>query len=272
MTYLPKSLFHRTMRFCPFQRRASEHPIPPSDLDYPLMDLSSLEGAPMVNPKFIIPPDMTPPRIHTQSRASNQYLPSNPLPPRPASTDAISPTHHCNGLQDWSANRSTIDGNIRRTSPRRRTSNPPDELSPNCDPQYEYEMPPRIQPISHPPVRPRSCVPLTWIEAEKKWIVGEIYMPRTHDSRPQDDPASCRSPVSPISPISPITPWQDVFQRIDEHIDYNNRLCRENLLSQSPPHDGRRLSQAHYTALRNDRVSNWVATTRRMHEDRRNWA
>lgn len=257
------------MRFCPFQRRASEHLKPPSDYDYPLMDLSSLEGAPMVNPRFIIPPDMTPPRIHTQSRASGQHLLSEPLPPRPASTDVISPIQHYNGPQDWSANRSTIGGNIRRTSPRRRTSNPSDGLSPNCDPQYEYEMTPRIQQISHPPVRPRSCVTLTWIEAEKKWIVGEIYMPRTHDSRPQDDTAPCRSPVSPISPISP---WQNGFQRLDEHIHYNNRLCRENLLSQSPPHDGRRLGQTHDAASRNDRVSNWVATARRMHEDRQNWA
>lgn len=256
------------MRFCQSQRRASEHPKPPSDLEYPLMDLSSLEGSPMVNPKFIIPPDMSPPRIHTQLRASSQHLPSTPLPPRPASTDAISPTQHCNGLQDWSVNRSTVDGNITRTSPRRRTSNPSDELSPNCDPQYEYEMPPRMQHTPHPPVRPRSCVPLTWIEAEKKWIVGEIYMPRTHDSRPQDDTAFCRSPVSPISPISPITPWQNVFQCLDEHIDYNNRLCRENLLRQSPPHDERRLGQTHDTALRNDRVSNWVATARRIHENR----
>ncbi|KAJ5406802.1 hypothetical protein N7465_008086 [Penicillium sp. CMV-2018d] len=259
------------MRFCPFQRRASEHPKPPSDLDYPLMDLSSLEGTPMVNPKFIVPPDTTP-RIHTQSRASTQHLLSTPLPPRPASTDAISPTQHCNGLQNWPANRSTIDGNIRRASARRCTSNPPCELSPNCDPQYEYEMLPRIQHIPHPPVRSRSCVPLTWLEDEKKWIVGEIYMPRTHDSRPQDDTASCRSPVSPISPISPITPWQDVFQHLDEHIDHNNRLCRENLLSQSPPHDGRRLSQTYDTALRDDRVSNWVETARRMHENRRKWA
>lgn len=264
MIYLSKSLSHRTMLSCLSQRRASEHPKPPSDLDYPLMDLSSLEGTPMVNPNFIVLADTIPPRIHTQSRAPIQHLLPKPLPPRPASTDPILPTQHYNRLQEWPPNYSTIDGNIRRASARRHTSNPPDELSPNCDPQYEYEMFPRIQHIPHPPVGPRSCVPLTWLEDEKKWIVGEIYRPRTYDSRPRDDTASCQSPVSPISPISTITPWQDVFQRLDQHIDYNNRLCRENLLRQSPPHDGR--------SLRDDRVSNWVGTARRMHENRRKWA
>ncbi|KGO36430.1 hypothetical protein PEX1_107310 [Penicillium expansum] len=100
------------MLFCPFQRRASEPLKPPSDLDYLLMDLSSLEGTPMVNPKFIVPPDTTIPRIHTQSRVSIQYLLSKHLPPRPTSTEAISPTQHCKGLQDWSPNPSIINGNI----------------------------------------------------------------------------------------------------------------------------------------------------------------
>ncbi|OQE30341.1 hypothetical protein PENFLA_c003G09549 [Penicillium flavigenum] len=84
------------MLFCLSQRRAREPLKPPSDLDYPLMDLSSLEGAPIVNPKFIVPPDTTTPRIRTQSRASIQHLFSKPLPPRPASTDglAIRPVHN----------------------------------------------------------------------------------------------------------------------------------------------------------------------------------
>ncbi|KAJ5500394.1 hypothetical protein N7453_009445 [Penicillium expansum] len=47
------------MLFCPFQRRASEPLKPPSDLDYLLMDLSSIEGTPMVHPKFIVPPYTT---------------------------------------------------------------------------------------------------------------------------------------------------------------------------------------------------------------------
>ncbi|KGO76460.1 hypothetical protein PITC_088740 [Penicillium italicum] len=260
------------MRFCPFQRRASEPPTQSFDLDYPLIDLSSLEGAPMIDPKFIVPLGTTVPRIHTKSRASIQYLLSKPLPPRPASTEAISPTLHCNGLKDLPPSRPTINDNKRRASAHRRTSTPPDALSPNCDPNYEYEMPPRMQRISHPPVRPRVCVPLTWLEDEKKWIVGERYTPRTHDSRLQDDVKFSQSPVSPISPISPITPWDDKFQHRDEHIDYNNRLCRENLLSQPPPFGGRRVSPTHDTALVDDRVSNWVATARRMHEDRRNWA
>ncbi|KAJ6187098.1 hypothetical protein N7519_002006 [Penicillium mononematosum] len=78
------------------QRRAREPLKPPSDLDYPLMDLSSLEGAPIVNPKFIVPPDTTTPRIRTQSRASIQHLFSKPLPPRPASTDGLAarPVHN----------------------------------------------------------------------------------------------------------------------------------------------------------------------------------
>ncbi|CAG7950711.1 unnamed protein product [Penicillium nalgiovense] len=264
MIYLSKSLFYRTMLFCLSQRRAREPLKPPSDLDYPLMDLSSLEGAPIINPKFIVPPDTTTPRIRTQSRASIQYLFSKPLPPRPASTDGISPTQHRSPLQDWPLDLSTIDGNLQRASARRRTRAPPDEVFPDCDPRGR-EVRPRIQHIPHPPVRPRSCVPLTWLEDEKKWMVGEIYMPRTHDPRPQDDIASSRSPVSPISPISP---WQDMFQRLDAHIEYNNRLCRENLLRQTPSYDGHRSSQTHDPDLGDDRVSKWVATARRMHENR----
>ncbi|KAJ5184754.1 hypothetical protein N7491_007377 [Penicillium cf. griseofulvum] len=257
------------MLFCPSQRRASEPPKPPPDLD-PLMDLSSLEGAPMVNPKFIVPPDPHLPHIQANSRASIQYLLAKPLPARPALTDAISPTQHCNGLHDWQPNRSTIGGNLRRASARRRTRHPLDELSPNHDPQDEREVRSRLQ-ISHHPVRSRSCVPLTWLEDEKKWIVGEIYAPPTHDSRSQDDIASAQSPVSPISPISPYTPWQDIFQQLDEHIEFNNRLSRENLLSQPPPYNRDNFGQTHDTDLRDDRVARWVANTRRMHDDPRNW-
>ncbi|CAG8898247.1 unnamed protein product [Penicillium egyptiacum] len=258
------------MLFCLSQRQASEPPNPASCLDHPLMDLSSLEGAPIVNPKFIVPPDTTTPRIRTQSRASIQYLFSKPLPPRPASTDPISPKQHRSALQDWPPNLSTIDGNLKRASARRRTRPPPDAVSPDCDARGR-EVRPRIEHVPRPPVRPRSCVPLTWLEDEKKWRVEEIYMPCTHDSRPQDDMASFRSPVSPISPISPITPWQDMFQRLDEHIEYNNRLARENLLSQIPHYDGHRFSQTRDTDLGDDRVSRWVATARRMHENRQNW-
>ncbi|KAJ5834440.1 hypothetical protein N7447_000466 [Penicillium robsamsonii] len=255
------------MVFCPSQRRASEPPKPPSDLNSPLMDLSSLEGAPMVNPKFIVPPDTTP-HIHTDSR-SIQYLLSKPLPARPASTDPISPRQQSNGLHDWPPNRSTIGGNLRRASARRRTRDLSNQLSPNRDPQYDVR--PRIQHTPHPPTRPRSCVPLTWLEDEKKWIVGEIYMPPTHETRTQDDIASTRSAVSPISPISPITPWQDVFQHLDEHIDYNNRLCQENLLSPPPPYGRHSFGRTNETYL-DDRVSSWVAATRRIHEDRQNGA
>ncbi|KAJ5163003.1 uncharacterized protein N7500_004833 [Penicillium coprophilum] len=257
------------MVFCPFQRRASEPPKPPSDLNYPLMDLSSLEGAPVVNPRCIVPPDTTIPYIHTDSR-SIQYLLSKPLPARPASIDAVSPTQHRNELHDWTPNRSKISGNLRRASARRRARDPSDQLSPNHDSHYECEMRPRIQHNPHPPVRPRSCVPLTWLEDEKKWVVGEIYMPPTHESRTQDDMASTRSAVSPISPISPTTPWQNVFQRLDEHINFNNRLCQENLLNQPQFYDRHSFGRTHDTDI-NDRVSSWVATTQRMHEDRRNW-
>ncbi|KAJ5959786.1 uncharacterized protein N7479_006936 [Penicillium vulpinum] len=257
------------MGFCPFQRRASEPPKPYSELDYPLMDLSSLEGAPMVNPKFIVPPDTMTPRVHKHSRASIQYLLAKPLPPSPTSTDAISPTPNCTRLYDWSHNRSAVGGRLRRASARRRIRDQPDELSPNGDPQYERQVTPRRKHITNPPVRPRSFVPLTWLEDEKKWIVGEIYIPHTHDSRAQDDTASSRSVGSPISPVSPITPWQDVIQRLDEHIDLDNRLWQENLLGQPPPFDRHSFGQPHDT--REDRVSSWVAATRRMHEDRRNW-
>ncbi|EKV08267.1 hypothetical protein PDIG_60110 [Penicillium digitatum PHI26] len=43
MVCLSNFLFHRTVLFYPFQRRASEPPKQPLDLAGPLMDLSSLE-------------------------------------------------------------------------------------------------------------------------------------------------------------------------------------------------------------------------------------
>ncbi|CDM33318.1 hypothetical protein DTO013E5_9101 [Penicillium roqueforti] len=227
------------------------------------MDLSSLGGAAMVNPKFIVQPDTTTPRVQANSSASIQYLFSKPLPPRPSSTGATSPTQHRNTRQNRSPNRSPIDANLRWAEARGRPIGPPDELFLN----HEYEVRPRIQHIPHSPPRSRSCVPITWLEHEKKWIVGEIYVHGAYDAQPQDDTAS-----SPVSPISPVRPWRDVFQRFDEHIDYNNRLRREDLLVQPPPYDEHGFIQTYDAALGDDRVSSWVRIAQRMHEERRNWA
>lgn len=178
---------------------------------------------------------------------------SKPLASTCASRTVTSPQQHQNRSQDWRSGHLRMNDSRRRTPAHRDRTDPPDELSPDCDPRH----PQRSSTQSSQPRQPPRCLPLTWLEEEKKWVVGEIYVPPT--PRYQHDTSPSRSPISPVSPMSPC---HDMIRRLDEHIAYNNRLEREAL---SQPSGSHRFASARGAAL-NDRVARWVAMTQ-MHQD-----
>jgi hypothetical protein len=266
MIYLPTSYIRplHTMHFCSSHQRAStEPPRLPTDPDPPLMDLSSLEGPPIVDSTFIVSPDTTNPRITTPSPTSTHILRSKPLPPRPASTDVIpSQNQNRNRRHERPSDRSTTNGNLRRMPARTPMNNPPEELSPDCDPSFEHDS--SLTQSSPRPRQQRPCLPLTWLEDEKQWVVGEAHRPSTRDSRVEHAASSALSPVSPISSCSPC---YDMIRRLDEHIAYNNYLYREGVPNHSPAYNAHRFHPGYGTALGNERVARWVAMTQRMDQN-----
>ncbi|CAG7924008.1 unnamed protein product [Penicillium olsonii] len=247
------------MRLCSFLRDSKHHPLQPN-FELPAMDLSSLEGPQMVNPKFIVQPDV-PARIH-HSRTPTHVLFSKPLPPRPASADATSPRHGQSIQQDWPSER-MMDGNLRRSPARRRS------------PQYEgfYEYDPRSQhvptlripqqyPSGHHVRRPRSCNPtnLIWLEDQKLWVVGNSI------ASPQDrfyerPPSHSTSPVSPLSGYHPMS-----FHRNEYDLHYSARADSPDHL---PVHNDHGFGPPHIAQTRDDRVSRWMSVVERTHANRR---
>ncbi|KAJ5774412.1 hypothetical protein N7457_009308 [Penicillium paradoxum] len=249
------------MLFSSSQRQTSaEPPKLPSDLGPPLMDLSSLEGPPMVGSTFFVSSDIPSPRIHTYTRSPTRVLRPKSLTSIPASTNILSPQEHRNRRPIWPSSHSIANGHLGQ-KPGHTNRTDPRGPSPDCGPRYVRELSSSTQ--SQDRRQSQRCLPLTWLEDEKKWVVGEIYPSNTHDSQPQHDPYPSRPPISPASPISP---YRDMIQRLDEHIAYNNRLEREGLLDQSPLYGGHGFTSAHRAAL-NDRVARWVAMTQGMHQD-----
>jgi hypothetical protein len=174
------------------------------------MDLSSLEGPQMVNPKCIIQPDTTAARIRPNSRVPTHILFSKPLPPRPASTDVTLSRQRRTIQPKWPSESPAIDHSLKRAPARRGRRTPSDEAFPDCDPRNEHHIPshtPRDLQTSPQPRRSRSCMPtnLIWLEEEEQWIVGGRDIVNTHE-RFQDNPAPSQSPISPISPLSPFHP------------------------------------------------------------------
>ncbi|KAJ5130871.1 uncharacterized protein N7515_006910 [Penicillium bovifimosum] len=242
------------------QRASTGPPRHPSDPHPPLMDLSSLEGPPIADPPFILSPDTTSPRITTPSPTPTHILRSKPLPPRPVSRN-VTPSQHQHRRHEQPSECPNPDGNSRQMPARKPTNSPSEELAPDCDPRHEHES--SSTQSSPRPRQPRPCVPLTWLEDEKKWVVGEAHPPTTRDPRFEHAASSALSPVSPMSSCSPC---YDMIRRLDEHIAYNNYLYQEGVPNHSPAFNSHRFHQGYGTALGNERVARWVAMTQRMEQ------
>lgn len=212
----------------------------------------------MVDSTFIVSPDT--PNSRTCSHSPAHILLSNPQPLWPASTNIVSPQQHQHRCYDWQSNPSITEDSLKRIQFLRGRSDPHDELSLNCNVHNEHGA--SLSSHSCPnPSQTQRLTPLTWLEDEKKWVVGEIYMPNIQDRQSQRDTSLARSPISPISPISPFSPCQDIIQRLDKHLAYNDRLYQENRMSQGPVYGKHRSG-----TILDDRVARWVAMTQKMHQ------
>lgn len=153
------------------------------------MDLSSLEGPPIDDPRVVSTPDSTIPRIREEPATSNS-TPHNmlwkPLPPRPASAEPMSsrqqqqrrpgarPTGH------HGADLPGSDPHLRRVPAQRGRRSPTDD-----DDDDEF-MPGSVFPEERPRsphhpthleperrlMRSRSSDPLVWLEDEEQWVVA----------------------------------------------------------------------------------------------------
>ena len=105
------------MHFCPCLRKLHTTSSKPPKFDIPLMDLSSLEGPPIDNPRLRVPPNPTNPRIHIHSPPPDTSITNilvwKPLPPAPTSTDNASQRQY-QRRNDWPSGPS-LDPNLRQS-------------------------------------------------------------------------------------------------------------------------------------------------------------
>ncbi|CAG8925888.1 unnamed protein product [Penicillium salamii] len=250
------------MRPCSFVRDSTQPPLQPN-FEPPIMDLSSLEGPQMVNPRFIVQPEV-PARI-TRSRTPTHILFSKPLPPRPprpVSADAASHRQRHNFQQGWPSER-MMDVNVRGEPAYRGSSSY--EVFPDCDPRNQHVLSvhtPQQYPSGPHNRRPRSCNPanLVWLEDEKLWVVGDETMARQHrvHDRP---PLQSDSPVSPLSGYHPIS-----FHRTEYDVYHS---ARNDVPTQLPVNGGHGFGPPHVAQSRDDRVSRWISVVERTHVNRR---
>ncbi|KAJ5332153.1 uncharacterized protein N7506_005936 [Penicillium brevicompactum] len=225
------------------------------------MDLSSLEGPQMVNPRFIVQPDV-PARYH-RSRTPTHVLFSKPLPPRPASADPASPQQRYHTRSGWPSEE-LIDNNPRH-APVRTVRGLSGQIYPDCDPRNEPHLslhtPQQYQSTSQIR-RPRSSIPtnLVWLEDEKLWVVADSDIP-PNDRYHEREPLHLTSPVSPLSGYHPAS-----FHRT-EYDHY--RSARETLPNQLPGCSGHGFGPPHVAQSRDDRVSRWISVVERTQQDRR---
>lgn len=260
------SLFKRSQLASSRQRRR--------DSKLPLMDLSSLEGPPLADPRADIPTNPTFPRIEeepptpeTPSHYHSYFnLYTKPLPPRPASADPldlrqsrhpISNTRTVNSHTDLEPSRS--DSHLRRMPAQRGRRSPSNELRPGdgitaADPVREARS--RSPPVNQylytecrVPRRPRSA-PLVWSEEEELWVVtgssASSQRPHTRHSRP------------PRLETHLSEPSLRSGDNIDEGLDHS-------ALSPPPSYDSHGFSHTHVVRQQRGTESRWGAVARRMH-------
>jgi hypothetical protein len=247
------------MHFCPCLRKLHTTSTKPPKFDIPLMDLSSLEGPPVDNPRLCVPPNPTNPRIHIHSPPPDTSITNilvwKPLPPAPTSTNTASQRQY-QRRNDWPSGPS-VDPNLRRSPAHRgrRSPGPSNEIFPDYHPQQARELPSLTSSnvrSSSLPRRPQTCLPLVWLEDEEYWIVGDRDRPRIPE--PQTRNRSLSSTSSPISPISSMSPFQ-----IDSSFSPSpGRVSADRQLDQPPPYDSHRYGSMHAARLRDAQISRWI--------------
>lgn len=266
----------REMLFCSLFKRsqlASSHQRQ-RDSTIPLMDLSSLAGPPLADPRANIPINSTFPRIEeepptpeTPSHYHSYFnLYTKPLPPRPASADPLdlrpsqhprSNIHIVNSYTDPGPSRS--DSHLRRMPAQRGRRRPSNELRPGdgisaADPVREVRSrSPPVNPYLYTecrvPRRPRSA-PLVWSEEEELWVVtgGSASSPRPQIRH--DRPPRLETHMS--------EPFLSSGDNVDEEFN-------RSALSPPPSYDSHGFSHTHVVLQQRGAESRWGAVARRMH-------
>jgi hypothetical protein len=242
------------MHLCPCLRKLCTTFSKPPQFDVPIMDLSSLEGPPIENPRFSVSPNPTNPRIHIHSPPPDTSITNilvwKPLPPTPASTHPT-PQWQYQRRSDWLSGPS-LDPNLRRSPAHRgrRSPSPSQELFPDYHPRQERpssSLTPANFRSNSLPRRPQTCQPLVWLEDEQYWIIGD--RPRTPDPQTRNRPRSSGS--SPISPISSRSPFHldSSFSPISPRVSVDHQVDQ-------PPHYGsHRYGSTPATRLRDARIT-----------------
>ena len=195
------------------------------------MDLSSLEGPPIHDPRFTISPaHPNLPRIHLEYPVSSQNHTERRLhqilPTRPASADTIPFQHGRFQNQDRLTPRQSFSSrrSLSTIAPRSTRRSSLSNRSPRSDffqsriqndyrrSQHGYSSSLDIPPNSHllPQPQPQRTVgELVWLENESMWVFLEP-LPVSLSSGPRNSypPAQQRSPARPTPTIEP-QPWMD---------------------------------------------------------------
>lgn len=229
------------------------------------MDLSSLDGPPVVASRVLVtPPDPMTPRIHEEpptpqgTADAYHFARSKPLPARPVSADPIPPrrqrTQPTSRYPGYSADVLSNETRLRRAPARRGRRSPTEDLLPNDIPardersQSPCSSPdPEAEPIHQ---RARSCSPLIWNEAEGMWLV-EGPSPLEFASS-SIRPRNSRPPRHQMSSNTPDVDFDDS----------NHDGLRE---TPSPPsYDSHEFTPSHVMRIRDGMASRWGAVARRM--------
>ena len=277
---------------CSFFQRST--PAPPSytprpatpPKSAPIMDLSSLDGPPIIASRVLVPPlDPSTPGIHeehpTPQGAADAYhferskpLPERPgRPHRPEIRERINPVRPGSpiyplSVASWlessqpdltepvspvAAAAPRSDGHLRRAPARRGRKSPTEELFPqDIQPRDRRSQSPRgcndlyVEPAHR---RARSCSPLVWSDAEEMWVV--------EGPGPLEFAASEERTSRP--PRHQPSGYLDrEFVRQDS--DFSNRSGD----LPPPSYESHEFSPSHVMRMREGMASRWTAVARRV--------
>ncbi|KAJ5183527.1 hypothetical protein N7492_001143 [Penicillium capsulatum] len=228
------------MVFCPLFQRSEPPtytPRPATPPKLPIMDLSSLDGPPLIASRVLITPsDPMTSRIHeeppTPQGAADAYhfARSKPLPARPVSADPPAGGRR-------SPSEDLLPGDLPARDNRDNRSQ-----SPHHSPDLEAEPVPR---------RTRSCSPLVWSEEESMWVVEgpvpvDFASSRPRHSRPPQPPTASHTPERA----------RDIFTDEFESVE-----C-------PPSYDSHAFTPSHVMRMREGVASRWGAVAHRVQHSR----
>ncbi|KAJ5678982.1 hypothetical protein N7462_007226 [Penicillium macrosclerotiorum] len=257
------------------------------------MDLSSLEGPPIVDTRAGIQSRSTPiPHIQeeppTPQGGTHFNLYSKPLPPRPASADPLfaRPLHRHSIESHPSSSscaRQENDGSLRRTytqsgqrdSPSERllrvntvhSAHPANLIDPA---RYARSRSPPLHIPTQPtastlPRRTRSCCTLVWLEDEELWAVtNPTDSPTSPPARRHCPPVRVQAPLAQRPAELPSSRHQDDAQ-VSLYANHAIPMSPVSPLSPPPSYDSHRFSPTHVMRQRQRSTSGWGAVARRVH-------